>query len=205
MTLLTFLIPFILRSPLHQLPPGLVLGGGIAITAIGILAWLAVGPDSGWTVLIPGMMLTGIGIGIANPAIARVGLGVVPPERSGMASGISNTFRIGGLATGVAALGALFQQRITGSMSAHTTHAAALGRVIASAGVKTAAHGQPQIATLARVAFVSGLRTIFLVGAVVVALGAIAAACLVRSKDFHVAPASVPSSEPVSHASTEPQ
>ncbi len=63
------------------------------------------------------MVLSGIGIGIANPAIARVGLGVVPPERSGMASGLSNTFRIGGLATGVAALGAVFQQRITSSMS----------------------------------------------------------------------------------------
>ena len=49
------------------------------------------------------------GIGLANPAIAHIALGVVPPERSGMASGISNTFRIGGLATGVAALGAVFQ------------------------------------------------------------------------------------------------
>jgi hypothetical protein len=103
-----------------------------------------------------------------------------------MASGISNTFRIGGLATGVAALGSVFQQRITSSM-AHVVGARAgtVGRVISSAGVKAAAHGQPMLEQAARVAFVSGLRTIVVIGAVVVALGAVAAAGLVRSKDFH--------------------
>jgi len=197
MTILTFAVPFIFRSPISTLPPGAVLGGGIAISAAGIAALLAVGPNSGWTVLIPGMLLSGLGIGIANPAIARVGLGVVPPERSGMASGLSNTFRIGGLATGVAALGAVFQQRITASMSASVgARAGALGRIISSAGIKAAAHGQPKIADAARVAFVSGLRTIFVIGAVLVALGAVAAACLVRSKDFHSATRSAPAPEP---------
>jgi EmrB/QacA subfamily drug resistance transporter len=204
MTVLTFLVPFIFRTPIHELPPGLVLGGGIAITAGGILALLAVGPNSGWTVLIPGMVLVGIGIGIANPAIARVGLGVVPPERSGMASGISNTFRIGGLATGVAALGAVFQQRITTSMSASIgARGGALGRVISSAGVKVAAHGNPKIADAARFAFVSGLRTIFVIGALVVALGAVAAACLVRSKDFYTPTTTAPAPESATPVATE--
>jgi EmrB/QacA subfamily drug resistance transporter len=204
MTVLTFLVPFTFRAPIHTLPPGVVLGSGIAITAGGIAALLAVGPSSGWTVLIPGMVLSGIGIGIANPAIARVGLGVVPPERSGMASGLSNTFRIGGLATGVAALGAVFQQRITTSMSQSIgAHAAALGRVISSAGIKAAAHGQPKIADAARVAFVSGLRTIFVIGAIIVALGGIAAACLVRSKDFHSATKRMSAPEPAPPVATE--
>jgi hypothetical protein len=72
--------------------------------------------------------------------------------------------------------------------------AGTIGRVISSAGVKAAAHGNPKIAAAARVAFASGLRTIFIIGAVIVALGAVAAALLVRSKDFHVAatPASSP-------------
>jgi predicted MFS family arabinose efflux permease len=204
MTVLTFLVPFIFRAPIHTLPPGVVLGGGIAITAGGVAALLAVGPSSGWTVLIPGMVLSGIGIGIANPAIARVGLGVVPPERSGMASGLSNTFRIGGLATGVAALGAVFQQRITTSMSASFgAHAAALGRVISSAGIKAAAHGQPKIADAARVAFISGLRSILVIGAIIVALGGVAAACLVRSKDFHSATKRMSAPEPAPPVATE--
>jgi len=205
MTLLTFFIPFAFRSPIHRLPPGLVLGGGIAITAAGIAALLAVGPRSSWTILIPGMALAGIGIGIANPAIARVGLGVVPPERSGMASGISNTFRIGGLATGVAALGAVFQQRITASISTSVgAHAAALGRVIASAGVKAAAHGQPKIADAARVAFVAGFRTIVLIGAIIVAFGAVVAAWLVRSKDFYRAATPAPAPASASTVVSEP-
>jgi EmrB/QacA subfamily drug resistance transporter len=204
MTIPTFAVPFLFRSPIHKLPPGLVLGGGIAITAGGILAFLEVGPNSSWTVLILGMVLSGIGIGIANPAIARVGLGVVPPERSGMASGLSNTFRIGGLATGVAALGAVFQQRITTSMSSTVgAHAGTIGRVISSAGVKAAAKGNPKVTDAARVAFASGLRTIFVIGAVIVALGAVAAAWLVRSKDFHAPPppSSVP--EPAQPLATE--
>jgi hypothetical protein len=141
-------------------------------------------------------VLCGVGIGIANPAIARVGLGVVPPERSGMASGLSNTFRIGGLATGIAALGAVFQQRITSSMSSTVgPQAGAIGRVISSAGVKAAAQGNPRIAEAARIAFASGMREIFVIGAIIVAFGALAAGWLVRSKDFH-AP-TIPAPSPV--------
>jgi EmrB/QacA subfamily drug resistance transporter len=198
LTVLSFVVPFAFRGPIHKLPPGLVLGAGLAIAAGGIGALLAVGPHSGWTALIPGMMLSGFGIGVANPAIARVGLGVVPPERSGMASGISNTFRIGGLATGVAALGAIFQQRITSSLSTTVgARAAALGRVVSSAGVKAAAHGQSKIANAARGAFVSGMHAILIIGAVVVALGAVGAAILVRSRDFHRPASPVTPTEPV--------
>jgi hypothetical protein len=200
LTMPAFFVPFIFRGPIHKLPPGLVLGTGIAITAGGIGALLAVSPSSGWTALIPGMILSGFGGGIANPAIARVGLGVVPPERSGMASGISNTFRIAGMATGVAALGAIFQQRIIRSLSSSVgAHAAALGRVVSSAGVQAAVHGQSKAADAARVAFVSGLRTIFIIGLIIVALGAAVAAVLVRAKDFHrpTAPASQPEPSPL--------
>jgi EmrB/QacA subfamily drug resistance transporter len=208
LTVLAFLVPFVLRGPAQTLPPGVVLGAGLVITAGGIAAMLAVGSSSGWTVLIPGLVLCGIGCGIANPAIARVGLGVVPPERSGMASGISNTFRIAGLATGVAALGAIFQQRITTSLSASAgAHAAALGRVVSSAGVAAAAHGQAKTAGAAHVAFVSGLHTILIIGAIAVALGAVLGAVLVRSKDFHrpAAPAPSTAPEPVDAPAPEPQ
>jgi len=187
-TLLTFLVPLVSRSVTDKLPAGLVLGSGIAITAGGIAALLVVSATSSWTALIPGELLAGFGLGIANPAIARVGLGVVPPERSGMASGISNTFRIGGLATGVAALGAIFQQRITTQLTpAFGTHAAALGKIVSSSGVKAAvaaAHGRPGTAALTQVAFVSGLRLILVIGMVLVAVGAIVAVALVRAKDF---------------------
>ena len=77
--------------------------------------------------------------------------------------------------------------------------------VISSAGVKAAAHGQPKIADAARVAFVSGFRTIVLIGAIIVALGAVVSAWLVRSKDFHTASKPAPviqSSTPVASETT---
>ncbi|MDT4891864.1 MAG: hypothetical protein QOE97_899 [Pseudonocardiales bacterium] len=197
LTVLAFLVPFVFRRPAQALPPGLVLGAGFAVTAGGIGAMLAVGPHSSWTVLIPGLMLCGIGLGIANPAIAQVGLGVVPPQRSGMASGISNTFRIAGLATGVAALGAIFQQRVTSSLSSSFgPHAAALSRVVSSAGVKAAAHGQARTADAAHVAVVSGLHTLLAIGAIAVAAGAVISVVVVRSKDFHQPTPPVAPTEP---------
>jgi hypothetical protein len=49
--------------------------------------------SSAWTHLIPGMIVGGVGIGIVNPPLASTAVGVVPPQRAGMASGINSTFR----------------------------------------------------------------------------------------------------------------
>ncbi|MGZ4750840.1 MAG: hypothetical protein ACXVYU_07180 [Oryzihumus sp.] len=42
-----------------------------------------------------------------NPSVIAIGLGSAPPEMSGLASGVNDTFRQAGIAVGVAALGAL--------------------------------------------------------------------------------------------------
>jgi predicted MFS family arabinose efflux permease len=192
-TVPTFVVPIVFRSRAERLAPRAVLGGGLAVCAAGLFATLAVSTTSGWLVLIPGLVLTGIGVGIANPAIARVALGVVAPERSGMASGISNTFRTAGLATGVAALGAIFQREVTSSLTAHLGAAGpGLAKIVASGGVHAAvvaSSGRAGVATAAHAAFVSGLELIVVVGAVVVSAGAVVAYALVRQRDFQGAPA----------------
>jgi len=158
---------------------------------IALMAGLSVG--SSWTHLIPGLLLTGLGIGIVNPAVARIGLGVVPPQRSGMASGISNTCRIGGLATGVAALGAVFQHQVAGNLQGRTgltVPAPALARAIASGGTRAAVAidpHDPAVAALARSAFISGMNLILTIGAAVVVLGALCAVALIRRHDLHPA------------------
>ncbi len=195
-TVLTFVVPLAIRPVADRVAPGLLLGVGLAVTALGLgtMIWLTV--DSTWVVLVPGLLLTGLGIGVANPTIARIALGVVAPERSGMASGISNTFRIGGLATGVAALGAIFERGVATSLATQLGHpAAGLAKVVSSAGVKAAqaaSPGDPSITGAAHAAFVSGLHVILVVGTVVVALGAIASFALVRARDFHRAPVTGP-------------
>ena len=50
---------------------------------------------------------------MVNPPLASTAIGVVPVERSGMASGINSTFRQVGIATGIAGLGAVFQHSVT--------------------------------------------------------------------------------------------
>src|SRR5665213_1061809 len=74
--------------------------------------------------------------GATTPSAILAIIGVVAPARSGMASGINNTFRIGGVATGVAALGAIFQQKVTTSLASNLGHPAPqLAKVVASAGI----------------------------------------------------------------------
>jgi len=188
-TVLCFAVPVLFRSVMDRMSPQIALGGGLAVVAAGLAAMLPISRSSSWELLIPGLLLTGFGIGFANPAIARVGLGVVPPQRSGMASGISNTCRIGGLATGVAALGAIFQSQVSRSLSDHLGHPApALAKVVTSSGVRAAvaaANGQAGFAPAAHSAFVSGMRLILSIGAILLAAGALASFTLVRAKDFY--------------------
>ena len=69
-------------------------------------------PGMAWTHLIPGFILAGIGAGLVNVPLAQTAVGVVEPARAGMASGINATFRQVGIATGVAALGAIFSHHV---------------------------------------------------------------------------------------------
>jgi hypothetical protein len=51
--------------------------------------------DSAW-----GMPVTGLGAGMLNGDVVKVGMSVVPPERAGVASGISGTVRFSGIVVG---------------------------------------------------------------------------------------------------------
>ena len=79
---------------------------------------------SSWTHLIPGMIVGGVGIGLVNPPLASTAVGVVPPQRAGMASGINSTFRQVGIATGIALLGALFSNKVKDEVLARTCRGA---------------------------------------------------------------------------------
>jgi predicted MFS family arabinose efflux permease len=189
-TLPVFLVPLLTRGIAARVHAGLLLGVGLAITSGGLVAMSRIHADSNWTALLPGLVLAGCGIGLANPAIAQIALGVVPPNRSGMASGISNTFRVGGLACGVAALGAVLQDRVQSGLALHVAHPGhTLVNAVVSGGPAAAAARFPASAragfeSAARAAFVSGTADLLMVGAVIVAVGSLAAFGLVRSSDL---------------------
>ncbi|HKU58001.1 MAG TPA: MFS transporter [Gaiellaceae bacterium] len=137
-----------------------LLAFGLALNALAMWLMSRITVHSHWTALLAGFLVGGIGIGFVNAPLATTAVSTVQRERAGMASGLNNTFRQIGIATGIAALGAIFQSKV---------------------GTQ-AMHGPPTEA--AKAAFVHGLHDILLVGAGVAALGALLALSLVRSRDF---------------------
>jgi predicted MFS family arabinose efflux permease len=118
------------------LPVRAALPAGQLLSAAGLLAMRGLEASSSWTVLLPGLLLMGVGIGLSNPAVTYAALGVVPATRSGMASGVNNTFRQVGIALGIAVLGTLLPARIDGDPA---VFADALDRILlVSAGAAAA-------------------------------------------------------------------
>jgi hypothetical protein len=133
--------------------------------------------------------------------LASAAISVVPPERSGMASGANNTFRQVGIATGIAGLGAVFQSQIQSKtlagLSASATGrevltrgGAALKAAITGGGVRQASAAIPSVPArnallhAYQVAFASTFNHLMMIGVVVAAVGAISAYALVRDRDF---------------------
>jgi EmrB/QacA subfamily drug resistance transporter len=199
MTAFIFAVPLVARSRAARVPLWLLLCGSLAIIALGLGLMTVVEVGDSWLVLLPGLIVAGIGIGLANPTIAGAALRVVDPARTGMASGISNTCRVGGLAVGVAALGVLLQHRIGTELAAAGYPGRSLSAAVTSSG-GGAAGGDERLAQAASAAFVDGFRLIIVGGCAVVLTGA-AAALLVRPRRSESArPATVTSSAPTTGA-----
>jgi hypothetical protein len=160
----------------------------------------AVTATSGWETLIPGFLIAGAGVGLINPPLASTAVGVVHHSRSGMASGMNNTFRQVGIATGIAGLGAVFQHEVAQRTSSALAHAASgrevlhsaggrLGKALVSGEAGTLTRSLPPAARHAlteayRTGFTEALTRILLIGSAVALVGAALAFALVRSRDF---------------------
>lgn len=187
-----------------KVPVRLLLGGGLLLVGIGLVLMHGVEPGDAWTVLVPGFVIAGIGSGLVNPPLASTAIGVVDPRRSGMASGINSTFRQVGIASGIAALGAVFQHHVSSTIAsglAGTPGAARAGDLSAAvtAGQTEAAlrgmaaQASPEqverVRQVAHTAFLDGMNSLLAITAVVALVGAAGAFALVRAKDFaHTGP-----------------
>jgi EmrB/QacA subfamily drug resistance transporter len=178
-----------------RVPVRLLLSAGLLLTGLGLMLMRGLTPSSGWTALLAGFIVAGVGVGLVNPALASTAIGVVPPARSGMASGTNSTFRQVGIATGIAALGAIFEHAITNHLAPSLAgtpaagRAGAIGHAVAAGGAQRVLDGVPsgQRAFASRaihVAFVSAMNDILLVGAIIAFVGAVLALVLVRGRDF---------------------
>jgi EmrB/QacA subfamily drug resistance transporter len=180
LSLVSFFVAPVAGRLSAQLPVRLLLGLGLALVGVSLLLMHGVTTHSGWTTLLPGFIVAGIGVGMVNPPLASVAVSVVEPRRAGMASGVNNTFRQVGIATGIAGLGAIFQDTISSKL-----HGAGSAAGVASGAVQ-------QGGELARAAFISGLNEILLVGAILAFVGAVLAFVLIRSRDLVASGPAVP-------------
>ncbi|HET8862237.1 MAG TPA: MFS transporter, partial [Solirubrobacterales bacterium] len=108
---------------------------GLVLIGAGLLLMRAVDADSEWTVLLPGLLVGGLAIGVISPALAAAMVSVLPVERSGLASGINNTFRQLGIAIGIAGLGAIFEHQAREALGLRAGLVAGLDSVLAVAAV----------------------------------------------------------------------
>ncbi|QEC50623.1 MFS transporter [Baekduia soli] len=187
-TLLSFVFAAVSGNLTERVPVRLLLGGGLGLVGLGLLLMTGLHAGSSWTHLLPGFLVAGAGIGLTNPAIASSAVGVVDPRRTGMASGVNSTFRQVGIATGIAALGAIFQSSVTGRV---TDALAASGRPPGSVRLpppEILVQGDPRVVGPLREAFLTGytgaLSEILLIAGIVALVGAVGALVLVRRKDF---------------------
>ena len=189
-TLVAFFIAPIAGNVMHRVAPNVQLGTGMALVGIGLFLMSGLERDSGWTALLPGFIVAGAGIGMVNVVISGVAVGVVPPERSGMASGINSTFRQVGIATGIAALGVVFQTRVEDKVEAGLSalgmgNAGAIAEAVSTGGGTGGAGGLPAAAqAVVGGAFVETLNELLVIGAVLALVTSVLAALLVRREDI---------------------
>jgi hypothetical protein len=153
---------------------------------------------SSWTHLIAGFIVAGVGSGIVNPPLASTAVGVVAPQRSGMASGVNTTFREIGIATGIAVYGSVFAsalreklgQALAGIPSLEQ-HLPGVVTAIQQGNAAQAINAVPPplrapLVAAIHASFASALDVLLVVSAVLALVGAACSGVLIRRRDFVV-------------------
>ena len=169
-----FIVPRIVASYLAYRWSGrALLTLGLFLVCLGLFWFAAVVRELAYGPMIGGMLLTGIGAGLLNGETTKVGMTVIPKERSGMASGVSGTVRFSGLVIGIAALGAVLYGGVTDAVRHAFPEADAVGALrlvhdITSgqfAGAALPGHDAAAIRTIAEASFASGYQWLFIAAA----------------------------------------
>jgi predicted MFS family arabinose efflux permease len=179
----------------EHVPVRWLIGPGLLLVGIGLIVTAGVTGDSTWTHLVPGFIVSGLGGGLVNPPLASTAIGVVPPHKAGMASGVNTTFRQVGIATGIAALGSIFTSAIQHHLSSALppSLAGSAGTIVnavrqGSAGQLLAsvpAANRAVVGGALRSSFAAGLNDLLYVTAGLALAGAVCAMLLIRRKDFY--------------------
>jgi EmrB/QacA subfamily drug resistance transporter len=192
-----------------HMPVRWLIGPGLFLVGLGLLLMTGLSGTTTWTHLIPGFIVAGAGSGMVNPPLASTAVGVVAPQRSGMASGVNTTFRQIGIATGIAAYGSIFasslQHKLDHALAGTPSLQRLLPEVVTDIQQGDAARAIGAVPDQLRAPLIAGIHSSFadtldlllVVSAVLALAGAASALSLIRSRDMVVAhqPQSTPVSE----------
>ncbi len=180
----------------EHVPVRWLIGPGLVLVGVGLFLMTGLSGTSSWTHLAPGFIISGAGAGFVNPPLASTAIGVVEPQRAGMASGVNTTFRQIGIAVSIAALGTIFTSSLRHALGrllapvpqlkAHAEqiiNAVRQGQTSAAFNaVPKALHGQLEGAV--KSSFASGINDLLYVTGALALVGAVFSVLLIRSRDF---------------------
>jgi EmrB/QacA subfamily drug resistance transporter len=176
----------------ERVPARWLIGPGLLLVGVGLIIMGGLTGGSDWTHLIPGFIVSGLGGGLVNPPLASTAIGVVPPQKAGMASGVNSTFRQIGIAAGIAGLGSIFSAALQHNLASNAVVASSAPRVVTMvrqgqigqllASLPPARRGE--VAGAIKAAYAAGLNDLLYVTAAVALAGAVCALLLIRGKDF---------------------
>jgi EmrB/QacA subfamily drug resistance transporter len=191
-----FIVPRLVAVHLaHRLSGRALLTVGLSLVTAGLIALAAAVPLFNYEALVVGLVVAGIGGGVLNSEVVKVGMAVIPPERAGMASGVSGTVRFTGVVVGFAALGAVLAGRIQATLrpgvasfcqsvgDCHIDQSALVRSVVAGdlSGPPGTLHNSLHAVALA--SFGEGFQAILVAAAAFAALSAVLTWVFVRGED----------------------
>ncbi len=136
---------------------------GLGLAVLGLLSFLRLTPDSSYvTDLLPGILLTAVGMGLVFVPITLIATSGIPPDDAGLASGLFNTAQQIGGALGLALLSTFATNKTTDTLS--------------SLGHRPTPSEQAN-------ALVDGFHVAWLGSALLLALGAVMLFSLLRRRD----------------------
>lgn len=186
--LLTMIVAGLVVVPIaRRIRPGLVIAGGLTLSAAGYLLVALTGGGAPWSILLAAFVLLGAGIGGAETVSNELVISTAPAAKAGAASAVSETAYELGAVLGTATLGTLItaSYRATLVVPEGLTAAQADAAGETLGGAVTVAAGLPgplgeQLLASARAAFDSGVGITAVIGIVLVASAALVALITLR-------------------------
>jgi EmrB/QacA subfamily drug resistance transporter len=205
--LLPLFVPFAVLAfaagPLYnRLGAKLIVSAGVAALAVGGLLLTFVDDSSGYTSLIAGMIVLGVGIGLFYPSATTAAVTAVAAARQSLAGGLAYMFQIAGGAVGLAIATTIFTATSESTLDSRIADAglnvtdaesdAAQGILAGTDSAQAALAHFPaavagQITGFVRDGFVDGFRNVYIFGTVLAFLGLLVSVFFVGGR-LHLRP-----------------